>query len=163
MTLRPNDLVGVIQKAPVATLRFVAERLSPHVVQAVLSQKPDVAVDKGDPLSKKLGAPPIIAKHGIWFITTEHRDLGESPAKHLAWVVRLATEHLTELKRLVPDIRADLSLLIQDEKFNLHDLPRDLLRKAVEIGELEIEIPAAGQDIVLNAKNLRREIEKFSP
>ncbi len=162
MTPRPDDLVGVMQKAPVATLKFVAERLPPHVVQSVLSQKPDVAVDKGDPLSKKLGSPPIIAKQGIWFITTEHRELGESPAKHLAWVVRLATEHLAELKRLIPDIRADLSLLVQEDKFNLHDLPRDLLRKAVEIGELEIEIPSMGQDIVLNSRNLRREIEKFS-
>jgi hypothetical protein len=162
MTLRPDDIAGVMQKMPMATLRLFADDLPPHIIQGVLSYKPDVAVNRGDPLSKKPGGRAIIAKQGIWFITTEHRNLGESPDKHLAWVVRLAMDHWTELKRQFPNIRADISLLVQDDKFNLHDLPRDLLRKAVEIGELEIEIPAKGQDIVLNQKNLRRELEKLS-
>jgi hypothetical protein len=153
--------VDVMQYAPMATLRLFADNLPPQVIQTIIDQKPDVAVNKGDALSKKPGGGVVTTKQGTWFITTEHRDLGPDPDKHLAWAVSLARSHWDDLTRVVPDIRADFSLLVHDKKFSVLDIPRSLLRKTVSVGELEIEVPSAGADIILSSKNLNRELTKL--
>jgi hypothetical protein len=143
-----------MQHAPMATLRFFADDLSPDVISNIVVEKPMVAAAKGASIAQPRGRPPIKARVGTWFITTQGQDLGNRPDSHLAWVVRLAVEHLDSIRRRVPDVMADMSLLVHDADFNISDIPSDLLRRAVAIGELEIEIPEKGQDLYLNTDNL---------
>jgi hypothetical protein len=149
-----------VQHAPMATLRFIAENLPPDVIGRVIPVRPNIAANKGEAVPSKRNGRAHTVKLGTWFITTEHRRLGHRPEQHLAWVVRLANDHFDDLKRLIPGIKADLSLLVHDPAFDARTLPRDLLEKAVEIGELEIEIPARGEDIFLTAENLAGELAR---
>jgi hypothetical protein len=142
------------QHPPMATLRFFAENLPADVVGQIIHEKPDAAANRGEVILSKKSGRARTAKLGTWFITTEHRRLGYRPEQHLAWVVRLAIDHFDHLKRLIPGIGADLSLLVHDPGFDPRTLPRDLLKQAVEIGEVEIEIPPRHEDIILNADNL---------
>jgi hypothetical protein len=160
LTLKAKEPVNAVQHAPMATLRFFAENLPPDVVGRIIPEKPDVAANKGEALPTKRGRHVHTAKVGTWFITTEHRRLGNKPERHLAWIVQLANDHFDELKRRIPGIKADLSLLVHDSRFDLRVLPMDLLQKAVEVGELEIEVPPRGEDIILNVGNLTSELSR---
>jgi hypothetical protein len=111
LTLKAREPVNAVQHAPMATLRFFAENLSPDVVGHIIPEKPDVAANKGEAIPTKRGRHVHTAKVGTWFITTEHRRLGYKPERHLAWIVQLASDHFDELKRRIPGIKADLSLL----------------------------------------------------
>jgi hypothetical protein len=152
--------VNAVQHTPMATLRFFAENLPPDVVGRIIPEKPDAAANKGEAIPTKRGRHVHTAKVGTWFITTEHHRLGHKPERHLAWVVQLANDHFDELRRCIPGIKADLSLLVHDSRFDLRVLPMDLLKKAVEIGELEIEVPPRGEDIILNVRNLTSELSR---
>jgi hypothetical protein len=146
------------KQTPMATLRFFADDLAPEVITRIVAKKPSAAAAKGAPYKRRSGQKPVNARVGTWFITTQDKHLGTDPDQHLAWVVGLAVEHLWSIRNRVPDVRADLSLLVHDARFKLSDLPRDLLRRAVEIGDLEIEVPERGQDIFLNLQNLDSEL-----
>jgi hypothetical protein len=144
-----------MQHPPIATLRFFADNLSPDVITGVIPEKPTAAAAKGAAFKRRAGKRPVKARIGTWFITTKDRHLGNQPYKHLEWVVRLALDHIRDIRSQVPDVKADLSLLVHGTNFNISDLPPDLLKQAVEIGDLEIEIPEKGQDFFLNSQNLR--------
>jgi hypothetical protein len=143
-----------MQHSPMATLRFFADDLSPEVISDIVVEKPLVAAAKGSRISQRRGRQPVTVRVGTWFITTKDRDLGNRPDRHLEWVVRLALEHIDSIRRRVPDVMADMSLLVHDADFSISDIPPDLLKRAVGIGELEIEIPEKGQDVFLNTDNL---------
>jgi hypothetical protein len=148
--------------APLATLRFFAENLRPDEIAKIISEKPSASVAMGD-IQFRRNDRATRARTGMWFISTKDRHLGRRPDTHLAWVVKLALEHLQAIRREVPSIQVDLSLLVHDPKFTLADLPQDLLRHAVELGELEIEVPAKGEDIFLNTSNLADHLTTARP
>jgi len=139
---------------PLATLRIFADDLGVDVVGSLIGEVPTKAANKGEILSVSSTGRPVIARTGTWFITTKGRPLGDDPATHLAWVVGLAKQHLAAIRRQFPAVMADLSLLVQDADFAPSDLPNELLKQAVEIGELEIENPDNGLDLFLNADSL---------
>jgi hypothetical protein len=139
---------------PMATLRLFADHLSPADVDAILGLRAQVSATKGGGLYPRRDGSRVPAPTGTWFITSENHNLGSQPSKHLYWAVDLVAKHYDKLKRRIPDIKADLSLLVYDDQFSPSDLPRDLLKNAVQLGELEIEVPLSHKDWVLNANNL---------
>jgi hypothetical protein len=143
-----------MQHRPMATLRFFSDDLSPDLVTQIVNKKPVAAASKGAAFSRRVGKQASKARTGTWLITTKSQHLGNRPERHLAWVVSLAQAHIRNIRSRMPHARADLSLIVHDNDFNLSDLPQDLLRHAVEIGELEIEVPAKGEDLFLTARNL---------
>jgi len=145
-----------------ATLGFFADALTPDAVSRILGVKPESAAAKGEPFPRQGAGDPIIARTGTWFVTTEGRRLGNRPEDHLMWVVNLAKDHWPALRQQIPGIRADLSLQVHAGKFDPMDIPRDLLKMAVSIGELEIEVPARGIDLFLNARNLAGAFRKVA-
>lgn len=146
--------MSAAEHSPMATLRFFADDLKPSIVTEVLQIKPTAAAVKGQPFRKKDGGRSAQAREGTWFVTTEEQDLGDKPEDHLRWVLVLAINHLDELKRQTPDVKVDFSLLVFGKQFDLQDIPRDLLRIAVLLGELEVEVPERGVDMFLNRRNL---------
>jgi hypothetical protein len=145
---------------PMATLRFFADDLSPSVVDKILSVTPDVAAPKGGGLFRRGDGGRVPAHTGTWFITTDGRVSDSSPEKHLAWVVKLALGHYQKLREHIPGMQADLSLLVHDRGFRLSDLPSELLKQAVEVGELEIEAPDSGVYVILNKENVQRHLQE---
>jgi hypothetical protein len=145
---------------PMATLRFFADDLKPAVVTEILRLKPNAAARKGQPFDKKGGAHRAEARVGTWFVTTEGRDIGNRPEDHLAWVITLAIQNLEKLRRRNPDVKVDFSLVVFGKHFDIHDVPRDLLKIAVLLGELELEIPERGIDMFLNKRNLSAKLRK---
>lgn len=139
---------------PLATLRFFDDELHPDVIAKIITEKPSSAAAKGAPFLRRLGTRPIKARTGTWFITTQRKRLGNRPDDHLAWVIRLARDHMHDIRKQIPNVKADLSLLVHDPDFKLSDLSNDLLRRAVEIGDLEVEVPERGMDLLLNSGNL---------
>ncbi len=150
-----------VERLPVATLRFFADELTIDAVRLLIREKPAAAVNKGEKISPWADRRSAVATTGTWFITSENRHLGSKPEAHLSWVVRLAKDHIDTLRRQFPTVRADLSLLVQDRHFVPSALPKALLRRAVEVGDLEIENPETGMDLLLNSKNLARELRMF--
>ena len=159
--------MSAAQSTPMATLRFFADGLQPSDVTEILRREPNAAARKGQPFKKKAGAHRAGARAGTWYVTTEDLEIGDTPEEHLAWVVMLAANNLEKLRRLNPNIRVDFSLVIFGTKFELRDLPRHLLRIAVLLGELEIEVPDQGLDLFLNRRNLtailRNEVSEKLP
>jgi Domain of unknown function (DUF4279) len=155
--------MSAAQDAPMATLTFFADNLKPSAVSEILHIKPTATTIKGQPLGRKEGVPRAEARTGSWFITTEAQDVGDKPADHLAWVLGLAVSHIAELRRQDPKIKVDFSLLVSGEKFDLQDPPTELLKVAVLLGELEIEVPEKGMDIFLNRRNLPSRLRKEGP
>jgi hypothetical protein len=137
-----------------ATLRLFGETLLPDRVSGILEMKPDAAARKGGGLLRKGDGSRTTARTGTWFVTTERQPLGNAPAAHLAWLVGLLTAHYEELRREVPDLQADLSLFVDDRDFDPASLPADLLKSAVKAGDLEIEVPERGLDIILTPRNV---------
>jgi hypothetical protein len=142
------------QHAPMATLRFFADDLKPATVTEMLRLKPKAAAQKGHPFKKQDGVDRAEARVGTWFVTTEGRDIGNRPEEHLTWVITLAIQNLEKLRRRNPDVKVDFSLVVFGKKFDIHDIPRDLLKIAVLLGDLEVEIPERGIDMFLNKRNL---------
>lgn len=138
-----------------ATLGIFSEQLDPPQVDRILAVKPETSARKGEPLFRRSSGKTVPARTGTWFLTTEHRDLG-GPAGHLDWLVRLASSRLAQLRASIPDVQIDLSLLVHDPGFEPTDLPKDLLERAVRVGELEIEVPERDADFVINASNVHR-------
>ncbi|MGC1413588.1 MAG: hypothetical protein WA864_32120 [Acetobacteraceae bacterium] len=143
---------------PLATLRFYAADLAPSIISKIIPEKPTRIAGKGAVIAQLPGGRRGRARVGTWFITTKNKYLGDLPDQHLEWVVRLAQNHLQAIRAHVPDVRVDLSLLVHDAGFNVTSLPRELLRHAVDIGELEIEIPERGEDIFLTSDNLAQHL-----
>ena len=114
--------------------------------------KPALAAAKGGGLLKRGDGAWTAAKTGTWFLTTEDKGLGANPEEHPAWLVRLVQEHATQLRSRLPDVRADL--LVHGGDFDPTQLSGNLLRTAVSLGDLEIELPDRGIDIVLTPRNV---------
>ena len=152
--------MSAAQHTPMATLRFFSDDLKPSVVTDILHIKPNAAAEKGQPFKRKDGVHRAEARMGTWFITTEDRDIGDKPEDHLAWVLILAIRNLKQLRHLTPNVKMDFSLVVFGKKFDLEDIPRDLLKIAVLLGELEIEMPEKGVDIFLNSRNLSAKLRK---
>lgn len=147
-------------QAPMATLRFFADDLKPAIVTEMLGVKPNAAAQKGQPFKKKTGVHRAEARVGTWFVTTEGRDIGDRPEDHLAWVITLAIQNLAKLRRRNPDVKVDFSLVVFGKQFDIHDIPRDLLKIAVLLGELELEIPERCIDMFLNKRNLSAKLRR---
>jgi hypothetical protein len=143
----PRDL-------PLATLRLFADDLLPEDIERIMEIKADHSAAKGEGMLHRGEGGRISARTGTWFITTENKKVGWEPEAHLSWVVQLLQTHLTQLRTLIPHIQADLSLLVHDRNFEISKLPEKLLKNAVSIGDLEIEIPERGVDVVLTPQNI---------
>ena len=102
---------------PFATLRLFSDGLRPEVVDHIMNMKPDAAAAKGEGLLKRGDGAKVPARTGTWFITTERRVHGEKPEDHLSWLLELFLRHSDQLRNHMPDIRADLSLLVHDRNF----------------------------------------------
>jgi len=149
--------LSVMKHTPMATLRFFCENLPPDLVGEIVREKPQLSAKKGEKILSSPRGRGVAAKTGTWFITTENKHLGPNPAIHLRWVVGLAKDHIDELRRRVPGVMADMSLLVHGAEFRTTDLPKELVESAVQIGDLEIEVPANGIDITLNSANFSSE------
>jgi len=143
---------------PLATLRLYADTLDPAVVSKLLSVEPELAAKKGGGMTKRADGTQVSAKAGTWFVTTRRRKLGSNPARHLLWVYRLISPKFDVLKKAVPDLRADFSLLVHDNEFETKNLPAQLLQDVVALGELEIEIPERALDMIVDSKNIHKYI-----
>jgi hypothetical protein len=139
---------------PFATLRLFSDSLRPQVVGGIMNMKPDAAAAKGDGLLNRGDGTKVPARTGTWFITTERRVHADKPEDHLSWLLTLLLQHCDQLRKIMPDIRADICLLIHDRNFELANLPIDLLERTVAAGDLEIEVPERGIDIVLTPRNI---------
>jgi hypothetical protein len=146
--------VHAAESYPFATLRLFADQLVPAEVTDIFGAKPVFAAAKGGDLARKGDGSWTAAKTGTWFITTENRGLGDNPEAHLAWVVQLVQERLPRLQSRLPDVRADLSLLVHSRDFDPRNLSGPLLRSAVQVGDLEIEVPGRGIDVVVTTRNV---------
>jgi len=82
------------------------------------------------------------------------KKIGDKPEAHLSWIVQLLERHISQLRSHIPEIQADLSLLVHDRNFEINELPEKLLKSAVSIGDLEIEVPERGIDVVLTPRNV---------
>ena len=136
-----------------ATLAFFGKDLDPRVVSRILSTEPEISAQGGEKLFKRLLNSSVTARTGTWFLTTEHLPF-HNPAAHLNKLVALVSPHLKQLRDLIPHLRINLSLLIFDPDSKLSDLPNDLLSQSVYIGDLEIEIPGRGEEVLISLANL---------
>lgn len=134
---------------PLATLRLFAEDLMPEDVERIMELKAEYSAPKGGGLLRRGDGSCVPARIGTWFITTESRKVGDRPEAHLSWILHLLEKHLPRLREHIPQIQADLSLLVHDRNFEIAKIPEELLRHAVSVGDLEIEIPGRGIDVVL--------------
>jgi hypothetical protein len=139
---------------PLATVRLIAEELMPEDVERIMALKADCSAPKGGGLLRRGDGSRVPARTGTWFITTQSRKVGDQPEAHLSWIVHLLEKHLPRLREHIPQIQADLSLLVHDRDFEIAKLPEELLRHAVSVGDLEIEIPERGIDVVLTPRNV---------
>lgn len=139
---------------PMATLRLFADGLIPAEIDRITAIKPDLAAQKGGNLLKRHDGGFVAAKTGTWFVTTEDKDVGRLPEDHLGWVVGLVARHAAELRDAVPGLQIDLSLLVHDASFKISGLPADLVEQAVRFGDLEIEVPGSGIDVIITPGNV---------
>jgi hypothetical protein len=137
-----------------ATVRLSAESLDPTQITGIFLVQPDLAAKRGEGLVRKADRSRVPAKVGTWYITTRHRVLNLSPADHLAWVLQLIAPKLGTLRQTVPALNVNFSLLVHDAEFETTNLPPDLLKEVVSIGDLEIEVPERAMDVVLDSSNL---------
>jgi hypothetical protein len=144
----------VRRRFPLATLRLFADDLSPNDVERIVKLKADHAAAKGAGLPRRGNGTRVPAQVGTWFITFENRAVGAQPEAHLSWIVQFLDGHLPELRNHIPGIQADLSLLVHDRDFEIANLPADLLKQAVSVGVLEIEVPERGIDVILTPRNV---------
>ncbi|MGD0105654.1 MAG: DUF4279 domain-containing protein [Rhodopila sp.] len=143
----PNDW-------PLATLRLFADDLLPEDIERIMALKADHAAARGKGLLRRGDGSRVPARTGTWFITTENKKIGDKPEAHLSWIVQLLERHISQLRSHIPEIQADLSLLVHDRNFEISELPEKLLKSAVSIGDLEIEVPERGIDVVLTPRNV---------
>lgn len=145
---------------PMATLRFFADDLKPAVVTEMLRLKPNAAARKGQPFKKKDGVHRAEAPVGTWFVTPEGRDIGDRPEDHLIWIITISIQNPEKLRRRDPDMKVDFSLVVFGKKFGIRDIPRDLLKIAVLLRELEPGMPERDIDLFLNKKNLSAKLRR---
>lgn len=137
-----------------STARLFGDRLDPEAITALLATTPYRAAPKGGnlrPLTAAPWRPPVVAKTGTWFITTQGRPIGMRPVDHLAWVLRLMRPVITKIRHTMPEIELDFSLLVHDPEFQLGDIPAEVVEDALSMGRLWIECPANGKDWLLTA------------
>ncbi|MBV9248094.1 MAG: DUF4279 domain-containing protein [Acetobacteraceae bacterium] len=146
--------------SPFATIRLFSDDLHPEQISQIMGIEPEAAACKGGGLLKKADGTRTPARTGTWFLTTQNRVAGAKPEEHLHWLVELVTTHLDELRSTIPDLRADLSLLVHDREFEPASLPAELLGRAVSLGDLEIEVPERGIDVVLTPRNVAGYIQR---
>jgi hypothetical protein len=91
----------------------------------------------------------VAARVGTWFLSTRGRLDSRKPQDHLLWILDLVEDAMDALRKLVPGLAIDLSLLVHDRRFRVHDLPPELVRRVLDLGSLEIEVPEAGLDEVI--------------
>jgi hypothetical protein len=144
---RPNE-------HPLATLRLFADDLLPDEVERITALKANYAAKKGAGLLRRGDGSRVPARTGTWFITTENKNIGDDPEAHLSWIVRLLEKHLPELRHHIPQIQADLSLLVHDRNVEIGAISESLLKTAVSVGDLEIEVPERGIDVVITPRNI---------
>jgi hypothetical protein len=114
---------------------------------------PDAVAAKGQVLVDRPGRKQVIAPTGTWFLTTKDKHLGDRPEKHLVWIMDRVNQVIGELRKRVPDVKVDISLLVHDPQFRPGSLPRGLVNDITSVADLDIEAPEAGGDWVINKAN----------
>jgi hypothetical protein len=139
--------------APIATIRLFGDNLTPDDVDSVLGGNRTSAASKGGILVQKPGRLPVKARTGTWFLTSKGREL-DGPEGHLGWLIDRVGPFQKTLKRKIPGMKVELSIIVHDEAFHPSDLSPRILHEATNLGDLEIEAPEANQEWVLTRSNV---------
>ncbi len=129
---------------PMATARIFSDTLSPEEVTRVAGLQPLTAARRGAALVQRTGRPPVIAKTGTWFVTTEGRVTDDDPGHHLTRLVTRLGPAMDRLRQSIPDARIEFSLLVHDPDFQVEGLPSAVLEAVTALGTLEVESPENG-------------------
>lgn len=132
---------------PLATLRFASAKLDLDIVNQILFRhdpKPYghsfIRFDNAD--------LEIVAERGVWLASTE-RLASYKAQDHLIILLDLLVSNVMELLNTIPDVDITFSLLTFDPEFEVSSLPRALIGIITKFGQLVIELPAQGKEIVV--------------
>ena len=142
-------LRGLPDDMPLATVTLRSAALDVATATRVVGVEPDLAASIGGPMFRRKDGSYSKAPTGTWMATTAGRVPSYLPAEHLAWVVYRIGKEVGPLRDLWPDLEVAFSLLTHENRFAVATLPVLVVRRARSLGEVAIEAPEAGVDVIL--------------